>query len=704
MVVVGNVGTISGLGQGTYDDITVTQTGCTSVADIDVTLSDPPIPVAPTTIDLVYCESDTPAGITTAVTATGILNWYSDSGATISIAEPIIDTSSASTTTYYVTQTDGNSCESATSAVTVTINAIPNAPVANSQIFCSADNPIGSDLIPAISTSITWYSDAALTTPVGNGDALLPGNYYVTETTNGCEGIATMIEVTYDITDTDGDGVIDCDEINDGTDLNDPCSFIITSASVTPSAAWNGADCDGDGVINGSEITDGTNPLDDCSFSNSSITLIVTSTSDCDGDGVTNDIEALDGTDPQDPCSFILANSTVSPSFAWNDTDCDGDGVINGDEVTDGTDPLDACSFILANASVATSTAWNNDDCDGDGVINGTEVIDGTNPLDDCSFITANITVAVISTNDCDGDGVTNTDEFVDGTDPLDLCSFIVTSVTVAPSAAWNATDCDEDGVSNGDELNPPDGEAPTNPQDPCSFRPSDITLPVTTTANCTASIEVTKTASLFGTELGDTITYTIEVENTGNVTLTNLVLVDTFTDVNGNPLVLTQDPVFDGADLGSLEGTLLPGEIATYIATFDITQEAINAGGVSNSAQLTALTPSFEIVIDVTDDAVITELGCLLIFNEFSPNGDGINDTLIINCIDSFPNNTLEVYNRWGNMVYKKRGYSNDWTGISNGRATVNKSEELPVGTYYYILDFGDGTEPKVGWLYINR
>ena len=44
MVVVGNVGTISGLGQGTYDDITVTQTGCTSIADIDVTLTDPATP------------------------------------------------------------------------------------------------------------------------------------------------------------------------------------------------------------------------------------------------------------------------------------------------------------------------------------------------------------------------------------------------------------------------------------------------------------------------------------------------------------------------------------------------------------------------------------------------------------------------------------------------------------------------------------
>ena len=558
--------------------------------------------------------------------------------------------------------------------------------------------------------------DTVIYTPALDFNGTDTFDYTITDADGDTSTATVTITVDADPNkDSDGDGVTNVIEILNGTDPFDPCSFILANVTVATSAAWNDADCDGDGVSNGTEITDGTNPLDDCSFNNTSITLIITSTSDCDGDGVTNDVEAADGTDPQDPCSFVFASVTVTPSAAWNVADCDGDGVTNGDEVIDGTDPQDPCSFILASAAVAPNAAWNDADCDDDGVTNGTEIIDGTDPLDDCSFITANITVAVISTNDCDGDGVTNTDEFIDGTDPLDPCSFIFTSVSVTPSIAWNAIDCDGDGVSNGDELNPPDGEISTNPQDPCSYRTSDITLPVTTNVSCIASVEVTKTADLFGTELGDTISYTIEVENTGNVTLTNLVLIDTFTDVNSNPLVLTQDPDFDGADLGSLEGTLLPGEIATYTATFIITQEAINAGGVSNSVEVTVISPSFEIITDVSDngddfdgnildDATITQLGCLLIFNEFSPNGDGINDTLIINCIENFPNNTLEVYNRWGNIVYKKRGYNNDWTGISNGRATINKSEELPVGTYYYILDFGDGNKPKVGWLYINR
>tara|TARA_R110002033_G_C3885723_1_gene238355 strand:+ start:80 stop:241 length:162 start_codon:yes stop_codon:yes gene_type:complete len=53
---------------------------------------------------------------------------------------------------------------------------------------------------------------------------------------------------------------------------------------------------------------------------------------------------------------------------------------------------------------------------------------------------------------------------------------------------------------------------------------------------------------------------------------------------------------------------------------------------------------------------------------------------------------------------VYSKRGYKNEFDGTSNGRVTINTSEKLPTGTYYYVLDLGNGSKPKVGWIYINR
>ena len=107
----------------------------------------------------------------------------------------------------------------------------------------------------------------------------------------------------------------------------------------------------------------------------------------------------------------------------------------------------------------------------------------------------------------------------------------------------------------------------------------------------------------------------------------------------------------------------------------------------------------------DTNDRAeAFIEPSCLTVYNEFSPNGDGVNETFTIDCISRYPNNVLQGFNRWGNIVFEQRSYNNDWDGTSNGRATVQKGQQLPVGTYYYVLDLGDGSSPRTDWLYINR
>ncbi|MCD8443264.1 gliding motility-associated C-terminal domain-containing protein, partial [Tenacibaculum dicentrarchi] len=95
--------------------------------------------------------------------------------------------------------------------------------------------------------------------------------------------------------------------------------------------------------------------------------------------------------------------------------------------------------------------------------------------------------------------------------------------------------------------------------------------------------------------------------------------------------------------------------------------------------------------------------------YNIMTPDNDGENDSFFISCIDKpeYANNTVEIFNRWGNTVYKASGYNNEsvsFKGISNGRTTLVVDEKLPPGTYYYVIDLGDGSKPKVGWLYINR
>jgi gliding motility-associated-like protein len=118
------------------------------------------------------------------------------------------------------------------------------------------------------------------------------------------------------------------------------------------------------------------------------------------------------------------------------------------------------------------------------------------------------------------------------------------------------------------------------------------------------------------------------------------------------------------------------------------------------------------EFMLDCDEDGIPDHLdvtNCDLIPEGFSPDGDGINDTFVIPALANYPNFAIEIYNRYGNQVYdyKNNGRANPiwWDGFSTGRLTLNKSEPVPVGTYYYIIYFNkDGRKPITGWIYLNR
>ena len=85
-----------------------------------------------------------------------------------------------------------------------------------------------------------------------------------------------------------------------------------------------------------------------------------------------------------------------------------------------------------------------------------------------------------------------------------------------------------------------------------------------------------------------------------------------------------------------------------------------------------------------------------LIIYNALTPNGDGKNDEFIIKNIHLYPDNNVEIYNRWGNLVYKKENYNNEWDGGN-----------LPDGTYYYVVKIIHNEEqipPYTGDLLLHR
>jgi len=100
-----------------------------------------------------------------------------------------------------------------------------------------------------------------------------------------------------------------------------------------------------------------------------------------------------------------------------------------------------------------------------------------------------------------------------------------------------------------------------------------------------------------------------------------------------------------------------------------------------------------------------------VVVHDLLTPNGDGLNDYLYISGIQSHPSNTVQIYNRWGVLVYETNHYDsngNVFRGVSEGRITVQKDKKLPVGTYFYMLVYTSSKSGKVveksGHLYINR
>jgi hypothetical protein len=92
--------------------------------------------------------------------------------------------------------------------------------------------------------------------------------------------------------------------------------------------------------------------------------------------------------------------------------------------------------------------------------------------------------------------------------------------------------------------------------------------------------------------------------------------------------------------------------------------------------------------------------------FNGISRNKDGQNEIFYIDCIENFPNNLVKIYNRAGTLIYQEVGYNNVdmyFDGKSN-KGVSPMGNNVPDGTYYYIIDKRDGSSPLAGYLEIVK
>ncbi len=146
-----------------------------------------------------------------------------------------------------------------------------------------------------------------------------------------------------------------------------------------------------------------------------------------------------------------------------------------------------------------------------------------------------------------------------------------------------------------------------------------------------------------------------------------------------------------------------------SVIQIADITWTDI-AGNTLGTGPILSEIPSGTYIVTVT-----TDLGCssqaqvtvkteVQPYNGISRNGDGKNEKFLINCIDSFENNMVKIYNRAGTLVYEAENYNNIdvyFDGRAN-RGVSMLGNNLPDGTYFYIIDKRDGSKRLAGYLEI--
>ena len=200
-------------------------------------------------------------------------------------------------------------------------------------------------------------------------------------------------------------------------------------------------------------------------------------------------------------------------------------------------------------------------------------------------------------------------------------------------------------------------------------------------TGDTTSSIRV-KEANLYLVEVTDANDCS-NFSNPVEVTVDPLPEMPIITK-NGHQLELESTPELfyqwfrDGMPIFQATGQeLIPDQTGLYSI------EVTDANGCSN------LSEEFYFQLEIYEAEM---------FEAITPNGDGKNDNLRIPSIEYYPDNELVIYGRWGGKVFSKKGYLNEFDGNSD------QGKPLPDGTYFYILDLGNGETPIKGYFLIQR
>ena len=337
-------------------------------------------------------------------------------------------------------------------------------------------------------------------------------------------------------------------------------------------------------------------------------------------------------------------------------------------------------------------------DIDGDGVTNVQEVIDQTEPYDNCDFLDASITLIVTAARDCDQDGVRDDIDLDDDNDGI-------------LDAEETQEDFDSDGIANSSDLDS-DGDGCYDTLEAGFEDPDQDGI------LGSSPVEVDTQGRVISA-----IGYTtpLDLDNSGQYDYLELPKNPTLSLQNpASVAVIPNQETLLTIELNDSEMFDIQWQILKPLATDWEDLETSEAFSGVNSKNMVLLNPQ-ESMVDSKIRAAISSKNypcdpsnfsqeTLLIYqplfipNAFSPDNDGVNENWIIEGLGQFPEHRLRIYSRWETLVLKEAPYKNDWNGELRASYSNANEQNLPEGTYFYILDLGNGQPALKGFIYLKR
>jgi gliding motility-associated-like protein/uncharacterized repeat protein (TIGR01451 family) len=218
------------------------------------------------------------------------------------------------------------------------------------------------------------------------------------------------------------------------------------------------------------------------------------------------------------------------------------------------------------------------------------------------------------------------------------------------------------------------------------------------------ADLAVVKEVDVTEILAGVPFNYSIIVTNNGPSDVSNIGVVD-YLPAETSFLGAGQNGTYNAASqtVNWIVDFLASGESITLTLTMELKSGVMGGSIVANEVSVQSDTPD----PDMGNNTYVlqTPVGIppLFIPDVFTPNNDGINDRWVIRGIEAFSNTKVVIINRWGNRVFEASPYNNDWDGTNHFSPSLG-GNDLPVGTYYYILDLGPNEPQRTGFIYLAR